>query len=88
ERIPAAAGIVNLRYKSCPEMAGQDQIARIRSPLNLLVSSSCPNAPQIQSSTMRGNSPKEPYPRKKMRTAVLSTPFATAPLVLAILFSF
>jgi putative transposase len=24
ERIPAAAGIVNLRYKSCPEMAGQD----------------------------------------------------------------
>ncbi|WP_226860841.1 hypothetical protein, partial [Enterobacter cloacae complex sp. P30U] len=25
ERIPAAAGIVNLRYKSCPEMAGQDQ---------------------------------------------------------------
>ncbi|WP_205626720.1 hypothetical protein, partial [Enterobacter cloacae] len=24
-RIPAAAGIVNLRYKSCPEMAGQDQ---------------------------------------------------------------
>uniref|UniRef100_UPI002A80E30F hypothetical protein n=1 Tax=Enterobacter asburiae TaxID=61645 RepID=UPI002A80E30F len=22
----AAAGIVNLRYKSCPEMAGQDQI--------------------------------------------------------------
>ncbi|WP_241180572.1 hypothetical protein, partial [Enterobacter asburiae] len=21
---PAAAGIVNLRYKSCPEMAGQD----------------------------------------------------------------
>ncbi|MFZ5305404.1 hypothetical protein ACOZAE_14110, partial [Enterobacter asburiae] len=26
ERIPAAAGIVNLRYKSCPEMAGQDQI--------------------------------------------------------------
>ncbi|WP_187418168.1 hypothetical protein, partial [Klebsiella pneumoniae] len=23
--IPAAAGIVNLRYKSCPEMAGQDQ---------------------------------------------------------------
>ncbi|WP_237765337.1 HNH endonuclease family protein, partial [Enterobacter hormaechei] len=23
-RIPAAAGIVNLRYKSCPEMAGQD----------------------------------------------------------------
>ncbi|MGK3371905.1 hypothetical protein, partial [Citrobacter youngae] len=26
ERIPAAAGIVNLRYKSCPEMAGQDQL--------------------------------------------------------------
>ncbi len=25
DRIPAAAGIVNLRYKSCPEMAGQDQ---------------------------------------------------------------
>ncbi len=22
--IPAAAGIANLRYKSCPEMAGQD----------------------------------------------------------------
>ncbi|MDZ5683521.1 IS110 family transposase, partial [Enterobacter hormaechei] len=32
ERIPAAAGIVNLRYKSCPEMAGQDQqcLHRIR----------------------------------------------------------
>ncbi|MCM7806731.1 hypothetical protein, partial [Enterobacter kobei] len=28
ERIPAAAGIVNLRYKSCPEMAGQDQSQR------------------------------------------------------------
>uniref|UniRef100_UPI003D665BAC hypothetical protein n=1 Tax=Citrobacter freundii TaxID=546 RepID=UPI003D665BAC len=26
ERIPAAAGIVNLRYKSCPEMAGQDHV--------------------------------------------------------------
>ncbi|MEX1780770.1 transposase, partial [Salmonella enterica] len=26
ERIPAAAGIVNLRYKSCPEMAGQDHL--------------------------------------------------------------
>ncbi|WP_220022381.1 hypothetical protein, partial [Klebsiella variicola] len=25
EGIPATAGIVNLRYKSCPEMAGQDQ---------------------------------------------------------------
>ncbi|MBY0594868.1 MULTISPECIES: hypothetical protein, partial [Klebsiella] len=25
EGIPAAAGIVNLRYKSCPEMEGQDQ---------------------------------------------------------------
>ena len=28
ERIPAAAGIVNLRYKSCPEMAGQDHSGR------------------------------------------------------------
>ena len=27
EGIPAAADIVNLRYKSCPEMAGQDQIS-------------------------------------------------------------
>ncbi|WP_220022333.1 hypothetical protein, partial [Klebsiella variicola] len=26
EGIPATAGIVNLRYKSCPEMAGQDQL--------------------------------------------------------------
>ncbi|MCK7109884.1 hypothetical protein, partial [Enterobacter kobei] len=25
EGIPAAADIVNLRYKSCPEMEGQDQ---------------------------------------------------------------
>ncbi|WP_414452172.1 SDR family oxidoreductase, partial [Citrobacter freundii] len=25
EGISAAAGIVNLRYKSCPEMEGQDQ---------------------------------------------------------------
>ncbi|SUX96091.1 Uncharacterised protein [Citrobacter youngae] len=25
ERIPAAASIVNFSYKSCPEMAGQDQ---------------------------------------------------------------
>ncbi|WP_341874642.1 hypothetical protein [Enterobacter hormaechei] len=24
--MPAAAGIVNLRYKSCPEMAGQDHL--------------------------------------------------------------
>ncbi|MFZ5262632.1 hypothetical protein ACOY7H_06515, partial [Enterobacter roggenkampii] len=30
ERIPAAAGIVNLRYKSCPEMAGQDQSDDLR----------------------------------------------------------
>ncbi|WP_227518008.1 hypothetical protein, partial [Klebsiella variicola] len=27
EGIPATAGIVNLRYKSCPEMAGQDHPA-------------------------------------------------------------
>ncbi|MCK6826089.1 hypothetical protein L8Q94_22445, partial [Enterobacter kobei] len=28
EGISAAAGIVNLRYKSCPEMEGQDQKLR------------------------------------------------------------
>ncbi|MFX2612087.1 hypothetical protein V6282_26300, partial [Enterobacter mori] len=28
ERIPAPAGIVNLRYKSCLEMAGQEQLFR------------------------------------------------------------
>ncbi|MFT1618192.1 hypothetical protein [Enterobacter kobei] len=27
--MPAAAGIVNLRYKSCPEMAGQDHLGSI-----------------------------------------------------------
>ena len=33
EGISAAAGIVNLRYKSCPEMEGQDQFNNISSTL-------------------------------------------------------
>ncbi|MDP0790053.1 hypothetical protein, partial [Klebsiella pneumoniae] len=34
EGIPATAGIVNLRYKSCPEMAGQDQVNMMK---NLII---------------------------------------------------
>ena len=40
EGIPVAAGIVNLKYKSCPEMAGQDRINLLINKLCLFIESS------------------------------------------------